>query len=142
MANIHDIMTADLMATAFDLDAEVSPSEVVAYIAAGFSAKYVLAIVGPIADELADDDDAIHDVAQASLVVLTDATWGIATPAIGDTVVIDMLTWAVAEVLERSHAGGVARLRIVRQARNVQGTPGSRLDTPIPAGALPGSGGR
>jgi len=126
VAKIDEILAADLDATAFDAEADESPSESVTYTPSGGAAATLNAVLEPVFADRTDSGDARHDAASRSIIIRTDAVGGIPSPAVGDAVTVAAEGWVVDLVEWKGR--GLAMLRLVRQSRRRQGTPGSYLE--------------
>ena len=105
------------------------PAVQIDYTPAGGQVSSIMAILRPSEGGLEQEGDREHEVRVCEIIIRTDATAGIASPAVGDAVTINSENWSVAEITGMDHAGCIARLKLTREARITQGTPGSRLTT-------------
>ena len=114
-----------------DLTAIFSVSgEDVTYTPDGGEAKTIKAIVPPFMRSLEDVGDDQHEISDCEIMIRTDATAGIAAPAIGDSVTIAEVEWAVTEIISQMHQTGQARLRVERHERQYKGSPGHKIPKP------------
>ena len=111
MANIDDILAADLAATAFDPDATESPVESVTYTPAGGEPVVRNVIMTPAEEVRDEDEDGMRKVKRRSATIRTDAETGIVAPAIDDSINFDSLDWKVAAIEQAG--SGIATLTIV-----------------------------
>ena len=115
MANIHDIMAADLAATAFETSAGDSPAESVTYTPAGGEAVegVPMIVVAATGDRIEMAEVGETSVIEADVVIPCDES-GIAAPSVRDVIEWNDSTWAVVEI-QSVVVSAWARLRIRRQ---------------------------
>jgi len=93
-ANIHDIMAADMAATAFDTDAAESPSEETTYTPPGGEGVTVTVIVLPEDIEAADDEQGATQIRRRRVIMDTGET----TPEIRAELTLESIQWKVTAI--------------------------------------------